>query len=135
MIFPLVEFVSGMTSVFLTSDNTSTGTRYICSVEGLEKFALTDNIGIQRALDGTVYSQLQPVKDEEVIVRIPRSDFAKFDAIRDLINGAISTTYSLNITQNGESFTFTAKPGGVTYKPTILVTTVEDVAITQYCTD
>lgn len=133
MIFPLVQFGS----VYLTDDNLSTGTRYIASVDGLAKFALTDNIGVQRALDGTVYSQYQPVKDEEVVIRIPRMDFAKLDAVRDVINTAIagSTTYALNITENGESFTFTAKPGGLTYDDTLLADKVENVAITQYCTD
>lgn len=131
--YPLIQFGT----VFLTNDNLSTGIRYIAFVDGLDDIALTDNIQIIKALDGTVFSQFQPVKDTLITVRVPRMDFAKFDAIRDVINAAIagSTTFNLNITANGEAFTFTAKPGGITYEPTIIANMIENVAFSQYCTD
>ena len=132
--YPLIKFGA---STYLTDDNLSTGDRYIASVDGLDKLALTHNIGTTRGIDGTVYPQYQAVKDTEIVVRVPRMDFTKCDAIRDIINTAIAgnTTYALDITVNGESFTFTAKPGGVTYSMGEVADHVEDVEITQFCTD
>jgi hypothetical protein len=131
--FPLIQ----LGGVYLTDDGLSTGTRYIAEVEGLDAQALTHTIQTTRAIDGTIYSQYQAIKDMPLKIRIPRMDFAKFDAIRDAINTAIgsSTTYALNITANGESFTFTAKPGGLTYKASILANVVEEVEIDQFVTD
>lgn len=131
--YPLIQFGS----VYATSDNTNTGTKYIAEIEGLDVLALTHTIQSIKAIDGTVYNQYQGVKDDLIVVRFSRMDFSKFDAIRDVINTAIAgaTTYTLNITVNGESFTFTAKPAGITYKGAPLATTVEQVEFRQYVTD
>jgi hypothetical protein len=131
--YPLIQYGS----VYLTDDNLSSGNRYIAFVEGLDDLALTDNIGNIRAIDGTIYLQYQAKKDTEIKVRIPKMDWAKFDAVRDVIQTAVTgeTTYTLNITVNGEAFTFTAKPRGITYDPSDVADAVEGVTITQYCVD
>lgn len=135
MIYPLIQFGA----VYATDDNLSTGDRYISEIEGLEQFALADRIGTESALDFTRYSQVQAVKDMLVRVRFPLIDFAKFDAIRDVVNTAAAglTTYPLNITINGEAFTFTAKPAenAVTYQVTNLLNKVGIAEFRQYCTD
>lgn len=132
--YALVEFGSG---VYATDTGGSSGTRIISDIEGLEKFQLTDNIGITRALDGTVHSQFQAVKDEQVIIRFPLILVTSFDAIRDVIQTAVTgnTTHPLNITCDLGTFTFTAKPGGITVKPSILSGKVADFGVTSYCTD
>jgi hypothetical protein len=131
--YPLVQFGS----VYLTNDGLVSGERYIAFVDGLDDLALTDNIGNIRAIDGTIYLQYQAKKDTEIKVRIPKMDWAKFDAVRDVIQTAVTgeTTYTLNITVNGEAFTFTAKPGGISYDPSDVADAVEGVEITQYVTD
>jgi hypothetical protein len=131
--YPLIQ----VGSVYLTNDGLSSGERYIAFVDGLDDLALTDNIGNIRAIDSTIYPQYQAVKDTEIKVRIPRMDWAKFDAVRDVIQTAVTgeTTYTLNITVNGEAFTFTAKPGGITYDPSDVADAVESVEIVQFVTD
>jgi hypothetical protein len=132
--YPLVQFGA----VYLTDSGLVGGVRYINLVEGLDQLALTDDIGVTRAIDKTVYIQYQTAnKDVEIIVRVPKMDWTKFDAVRDVINTAItgSTTYTLNITVNGEAFTFTAKPGGITYDPSDVADHVENVSIKSFCTD
>lgn len=136
--YPLIQYGSGP-GVYATDDNTNTGMRYIAEVDGLEVFALTDNVGTQRALDRTIYSQYQPVKDELVVVRFPRSDIAKWDAIRDVIQAAVTglTTFTLNITTDEKAFTFTAKPAEepIKYRIVNLPNKFEVVEFRQYCTD
>lgn len=131
--YPLVQYGG----VYLTDSGLVGGVRYISEFEGLDAIALTHTIQTVRAIDGTIYSQYTAVKDTELIHRIPRIDFAKFDEIRDVINTAIagSTTYALNITANGESFTFAAKPVSVTYTATVLADMVEDLEIRQFVAD
>lgn len=129
--YPLIQFGS----VYATDDNLSSGTRYISTIEGL--YALTDNVGVQRALDGTIYNQYQAVKDVLIAVTFPLIDTTKGDAIRDVAQAAIAglTTYALNITSDLGTFTFTAKPGSVTFEQSILSGKWSSLRITQYCTD
>ena len=129
--YPLIQFGS----VYATSDNNSSGTRYISNIEGL--YALTDNIGVQRALDGTIHSQYQTVKDTEIKIRFPLIDATKGDAIRDVVQAAATglTTYSLNITADLGTFTFTAKPGPVTFEQSILSGKWANFTVTAYVTD
>lgn len=130
--YPLIEFGSG---VYATSDGTSTGSRSICTVEGL--YALTENIGSERALDGTIYNQYQTVKDTLVTITFPLITTTRGDALRDVVQAAItgSTTYALNITADLGSFTFTAKPGSVTFEQSVLSGYWANLVISQYCTD
>lgn len=106
--FPLIQYGS----VFSTDDNLSTGTRYIVIVEGLEAYQLAEAVGAERALDGTIYLQYQTLKDVPITITFPRIDVTKYDAIRDVIQTAITgnTTFALNITGDMGTFTFTAKP-------------------------
>jgi hypothetical protein len=129
--YPLVQFGS----VYATDDNLSSGNRYICTVEGL--YALTDLTQSIRAIDGTIYNQYQTVKDVEIVVRFPLIDTTKGDAIRDVVQNAITgaTTYALNITADLGTFTFTAKPGSVTFEQSILPGKWANLVITQFCTD
>lgn len=132
--FALIELGSG---VFATDSGLTGGDRLISEIDGLEKFQLTDNVGITRALDKTVYSQYQTIKDELVVIRFPLVPTARFDALRDVIQTAVTglTTHALNITCDLGTFTFTAKPGGITVKPSILSGFVSDFVISSYCTD
>lgn len=129
--YPLVQ----VGTVYATDDNLSTGDRYICEIEGL--YALTDLVQSIRAIDGTIYNQYQTVKDVPVTVRFPLIDTTKGDAIRDVVQGAItgSTTYALNITADLGTFTFTAKPGSVTFEQSILPSKWANLVLTQFCTD
>lgn len=104
--FPLIQYGS----VFSTDDNLSTGTRYIVIVEGLEAYQLAEAVGAERALDGTIYLQYQTLKDVPITITFPRIDVTKYDAIRDVIQTAITgnTTFALNITGDMGTFTFTA---------------------------
>jgi hypothetical protein len=129
--YPLIQFGTE----YCTDDNLSTGTRYICEVEGL--YALTDLVQSTRAIDGTIYNQYQTVKDVEITVRFPLIDSTKGDAIRDVVQAAItgSTTYALNITSDLGTFTFTAKPKSVTFEQSILPSKWANLTIASYCTD
>jgi hypothetical protein len=129
--YPLIQFGT----VYATDDNLSTGTRYICEVDGLP--ALTDAIGGTKAIDGTFYPQYQALKDIEVTVKFPLIDTTKGDAIRDVVQAAItgSTTYALNITSDLGTFTFTAKPKSVTFDQSILPSKWANLTIVSYCTD
>jgi hypothetical protein len=129
--YPLIQFGTE----YCTDDNLSTGTRYICEVEGL--YALTDLVQSTRAIDGTIYNQYQAVKDVEVTVRFPLIDSTKGDAIRDVVQAAITgaTTYALNITSDLGTFTFTAKPKSVTFEQSILPDKWSNLTLIQYCTD
>ena len=129
--YPLIQ----VGTVFCTDDNLSTGTRYIVEVEGL--YALTDTIQSVRAIDGTIYNQYQAVKDVPITVRFPLIDETKGDAIRDVIQTAITgnTTYALNITSDLGTFTFTAKPGSCTFEQSILPDKWANLEILSYCTD
>ena len=106
--YALIQFGS----VYATDDNTSSGSRYISTIEGLEAYQLTDNVQAIRAIDGTIYNQYVTVKDLPIAVTFPLMDVAKYDAIRDVIQAAITglTTFALNITADAGTFTFTAKP-------------------------
>ena len=90
--YPLIQYGS----VYSTDDNLSSGTRYIAIVEGLENYQLAENVGATRALDGTIYNQYQAVKDVPLTVTFPRIDTTKYDAIRDVIQTAITgnTTFA-----------------------------------------
>jgi hypothetical protein len=129
--YPLIQ----IGTVYATDDNLSTGTRYIAEIEGL--YALTDLIQSTRAIDGTIYNQYQTVKDVEITVRFPLIDSTKGDAIRDVVQAAItgSTTYALNITSDLGTFTFTAKPKSVTFEQSILPSKWANLTIVSYCTD
>jgi hypothetical protein len=135
MIYPLIKFGS----VYATEDNMSSGTRYIAIVEGLEGYQLTDNVQTERALDGTIYNQYVPVKDVPVSVTFPLIDVTKYDAIRDVIQAAITglTTYSLDITSDAGTFTFTAKPAEnpITFQTTNLSGKLANVKFSQLVTD
>ena len=106
--YPLIQY----STVYATNDNLSSGTRYIAIVEGLENYQLAENVGAVRALDRTIYNQYQAVKDVPITITFPRIDTTKYDAIRDVIQAAITgnTTFALNITGDLGTFTFTAKP-------------------------
>jgi hypothetical protein len=129
--YPLIQFGS----VYATDNNASNGIRYISNIEGL--YALTDNVGTQRALDGTIYSQIQAVKDVEIIITFPLIDTTKGDAIRDVVQAAVTgnTTYALNITSDAGTFTFTAKPNTCTFEQSILSGKWSNFRISQFCTD
>ena len=129
--YPLIQ----IGSVYATIDNLSSGTRYISQVEGL--YALIDNVQSSRALDGTVYNQYQTVKDVPVTITFPLIDSTKGDAIRDVVQAAITgdTTYALNITADLGTFTFTAKPGSVTFEQSIIPSHWANLRILSYCTD
>lgn len=129
--YPLIQFGS----VYATSDNTNTGTRYISQIEGL--YALTDTIQSIRALDGTIYNQYQAVKDTLITITFPLIDSTKGDAIRDVVQAAITgaTTYALNITADLGTFTFTAKPGNVTFEQTIVPSHWANLKIEAFVTD
>lgn len=106
--YPLIQFGS----VYSTADNLSGGTRYIVVIQGLDGYQLTDNVQAIRALDGTIYNQYQTVKDVPITITFPRIDTTKYDAIRDVMQAAITgeTTFALNVTGDMGTFTFTAKP-------------------------
>ena len=129
--YPLLQFGT----VYATEDNLSSGTRYICTVDGL--YALTETIQSVRAIDGTIYNQYQTVKDVPIKITFPLIDSTKGDAIRDVVQTAITgnTTYALNITSDLGTFTFTAKPGPVTFEQSILPGKWLNLQITAYCTD
>ena len=98
-------------TVYATDNNLVGGTRYISSIEGLDDYQLTDTVQNTRALDLTVYNQYQAVKDMPISVVFPLIDTTKYDAIRDVIQAAITglTTFALEITGDAGTFTFTAK--------------------------
>jgi hypothetical protein len=132
--YPLIEFGTG---VYATDTGLVGGSRVICEIDGLEGFLLTDNIGIQRAVDGTVNTQYQAVKDERVVIRFPLITTTRFGAIKTVIQNAVTgnTTHALNITGDLGTFTFTAKPGGISARTSILSGYVAAVEIISYCTD
>lgn len=136
MIYPLLEFGSG---VYATDTGGSGGVRYISEIEGLENYQVSDNIGSIRALDGTIYSQLQAVKDVLVTITFPLIDTTKYGAIKTVIQTAITgaTTFTLNITSDMGNFTFTAKPAenAVSIEQSILSGKVVNFRIRAYCTD
>lgn len=136
MIYPLIEYGSG---VYATSNGTSGGDRYISEIEGLEAYQLAEVVGTNRALDGTIYSQYQTVKDTLITISFPLMETSRFDAIRDVIQAAITgnTTFTLNITSDMGNFTFTAKPAEnpIELSQSILSGKVANVAFRQYCTD
>lgn len=137
--YPLIKFGS---SLYATSDNTSTGTRYICTISGLDQFQLSDRVGTQAALDGTRYVQYQAVKDALVTITFDGPggiDTTKADAIRDVIQTAVTgaTTFSLDITADLGTFTFTAKPAEncITAEQSILSGKLANFTVRCYCTD
>ena len=134
--YPLIEFGSG---VYATSDGTNTGSRAICNIEGLAAYQLTDNVGSQRALDGTIYNQYQAVKDVPISITFPLMDTTRYDAIRDVVQAAITglTTFTLNITGDLGTFTFTAKPqpNPIGVEQSILSSKVANFTVRAFVTD
>lgn len=130
--YPLIEFSSG---VFATDTGLVGGSRFLCSIEGL--YAITEEIQSIRALDRTVYNQYQAVKDTLITIVFPLIDTTRGDAIRDVVQGAITgnTTYTLNITGDLGTFTFTAKPAPTTFQQSILPGKWADFRIQAYVTD
>jgi hypothetical protein len=130
--YPLIEFGTG---VYATSDGTNTGSRAICTIEGL--YPITETIQSIRALDGTIYNQYQAVKDTLVTIIFPLITSTRGDALRDVVQTAISgnTTYALNITGDLGTFTFTAKPSSVTFEQSILSGYWSNLRISQFVTD
>ena len=106
--YPLIKFGS----VYATEDNLSSGNRYIATVEGLEQYQLTDAVNVSRALSNKAYIQYQTIQDVPISVLFPLIDTTKYDAIRDVVQAAITglTTFTLDITGDLGTFTFVAKP-------------------------
>jgi hypothetical protein len=133
--YPLLKFGS----VYATDTGLVGGTRYISEIDGLDQFQVTDKIGTTAALDLTRYSQYQAVKDGLVVVRFPLQETADFTAIKGVIQTAITglTTFTLDITCELGTFTFTAKPAEDPVKPQLSILTgkVAAVEFRQYCTD
>ena len=136
VLYPLIEYGSG---VYATSDGLIGGDRCISEITGLEVYQLAETVGTQRALDGTIYSQYQTVKDTLITIRFPLMTTARYDALRDVVQAAITgnTTYALNITSDMGNFTFTAKPAEnpISISQSILSGYVANVEFRQYCTD
>lgn len=131
VVYPLLEFGSG---VYATSTGGSSGNRLICTVEGLNIVA--EEIGGISALDFTRYAQYQTAKPL-VTITFPLITTARFDAIRDVVQTAITgnTTFTLNITADLGTFTFTATPNECTAEQSILSGYVSNFRVSAYCVD
>lgn len=131
IVYPLVEFGSG---IFATDTGASTGNRMICEITGLNVIA--EEIGGITALDGTRYAQYQTAKPL-VTITFPLATAGRFDAIRDVFQTAVTgnTTFTLNITGDIGTYTFTATPDSCSASPSILSGYVSDFTISAFCTD
>jgi hypothetical protein len=131
--YPLVKYGA---SLYATSTGLVGGTRYICTIEGLN--LLTEKVGGISALDLTRYPQYQTAKPL-VSITYPLMDTAMFDSIRDVVQAAItgSTTFAWDITCDLGTFTFTATPAedAVTAEQSILSGYVADFTVRAYCVD
>lgn len=97
-------------TIFLTSDNTATGTRYAATVEGLDKYFTTAGAKIIPALDGTLYRQTLPREDPRISIKIPTLRLAEYNQLRTLIQSAetAGTTIALEFVGHLGTFTFNA---------------------------
>ncbi len=129
--YPLIEFGSG---IFATDTGGTGGNRLICEITGLNIVA--EEIGGITALDFTRYAQYQTAKPL-VTVTFPLVPTARFDAIRDVFQAAMTgnTTYAFNVTADIGTFTFTATPNSCTAEPSILSGYVSNFQISAFCVD
>jgi hypothetical protein len=129
--YPLIEFGTG---VYATDTGLVGGNRMICSIEGLNIVA--EAIGGITAIDGTRYAQYQTLKPL-VTITFPLATTARFDAIRDVVQNAITgnTTFALNITGDIGSYTFTATPDSCTAEPSILSGYVSNFRVSAFCVE
>lgn len=129
--YPLIEFGSG---VYATDTGGVGGNRMICIIDGLNIVA--EEIGGITAIDGSRYAQYQTAKPL-VTITFPLATTARFDAIRDVVQAAITgnTTFALNITGDIGTFTFTATPNSCTAVPSILSGYVSNFVVSAYCVD
>jgi hypothetical protein len=107
--FNLVKFGS---NVYATEDNLSTGTRYITRVTGTNALQLDSHIGSLNSLSNVAYMQYSERNDVPIDVEFPLIDAAKFEAIKDVFQAAVTalTTFALEIDGDPGTFTLTAKP-------------------------
>jgi hypothetical protein len=126
--FPLLKFGS----VYATSNGLVGGDRAICEVSGLP--AIDDAIGGDKALDFTFYPQVQELKDVEITITFPLIDSTLGDSIRDVVQAAIGSTFTLDIDCDLGTFAYTAKPKSCTFKPSILPGKWADFEIVVCCT-
>lgn len=97
---------------YLTDDTSSTGDKAINTIAGMDKFGIGQAAGHNKALDGTVYTQFQAIKDAEVTISVPKMESSVYDAIRDVFTAWIATPtdFTFNVTGVPENFSGTAKP-------------------------
>lgn len=108
--YNLIKFGS---SLYLTEDGLSTGTRLISTVTGLEAFQLDSRVQTIKALSGKAYQQYSGVVDVPITINVPLIQTSMHNAIVAVIQAAItgSTTFQLAINGEFGNLSFNAKPG------------------------
>ena len=134
--YPLIKFGA---SLYMTNDNLSTGTRYIAEVSGLDAFKVTDQVQVTRALSNKAYINYQTIQDMPVEIVFPLIDTTKGAAVIAVIQAAITglTTFTLDITGDAGTFTFTAKPDEdpISFEQSILSGKWANFTVRALCTD
>jgi hypothetical protein len=94
--YPLISIAG----IYLTEDGTSTGTKYVSSVDGLDQFFTTYARNIILAIDGTPYVQRLAVRGASIAINVPTMVNTDFETIRAALDAADTAgqTVTVNIT-------------------------------------
>lgn len=99
--------------VYVTSDETNTGTKYICETSGTDVLEFGFVANDIRALDGTVYNQQADIVDIPITLKFPLLETSMKDAIKEVFQtyyDTDDTPFDFVLTGPAGTFTMTAKP-------------------------
>jgi hypothetical protein len=134
--YPLTKFGA---SLYATSTGLIGGDRYICTIEGLDAFKVTDQVNVVRALSNKAYIQYQAILDMPVSITYPLMDTTTGASIIAVVQAAITglTTFALDITGDAGTFTFTAKPAEnpISFEQSIISGMWSNFTVRANCTD
>ena len=112
--YNLIKFGS---SLYLTEDGLSTGTRLISTVTGLEAFQLDSRVQTIKALSGKAYQQYSDVVDAPLTITVPLIETSMHNSIVAVMQAAITGLTTFQLVINGEfgNLSFNAKPDSVSF--------------------